>query len=164
MNSNDQEIQRTELQLRFDGFSEPEIKDAVAFQRLKFDYACHRNNWAEYEAAYNKFKSARWFPDPYVGPPSTKESKSFDFWKCGEEPAKAWENYRGPALVIFGEYEGYSSVSEDMRLFRDAMKKAGNTQYDIRMIKGVEHSMGLTNNGGERALCFLVGVIFSRLF
>lgn len=155
VNSNDQEIQRTELQLRFDGFSEQEIKDAVAFQKLKFHYACHRDNWSEYEAAYNKFKSARWFPDPYVGPPSSKESKSFDFWKCGEDPGKAWENYHGPALLVFGEFEGYSSVSEDMRVFHDAMKKAGNTQYEIRVVKGVEHSMGVTNNGGEKALALV---------
>jgi len=155
VNSNDQEVQRTELQLRFDGFSEAETKDAVAFQRLKFQYACHRDNWEKYEEAYDRFKTARWFPDPYVGPPSAKTDTAWDFWKCGEEPAKAWEHYQGPVLLTFGEYEGYSSIPEDLRTFRDAMKKAGNTGYDIRIIKGAEHSMGVARNGGERELALV---------
>src|SRR5262249_4767204 len=49
INSNEQEIQRKELTLRADGFSEKDIADAVHLQQLKFRYACQRDNWNEYQ-------------------------------------------------------------------------------------------------------------------
>ena len=150
VNSNDQEIQRTELQLRADGFDEGQIREAVAFQKLKFHYACHRDNWSEYSAAVEKFKHAKWFPDPYVGPPDDKEDKAFNFWKCGAEPSLAWANYRGPVLLIYGEYEGYSSVPADLAAFKKAMDTAKNHEYEIQIIKGADHGMGLARNAGER--------------
>jgi dienelactone hydrolase len=62
-----QEIDRVELQLRADGFPDDQIREAVAFQRLKFDYALTGKDWEQYLAAYNKYKDRKWFPDPYVG-------------------------------------------------------------------------------------------------
>jgi dienelactone hydrolase len=49
-----QEIDRVELQLRADGFPEDQIREAVAFQRLKFDYALTGKDWEEYMADYNR--------------------------------------------------------------------------------------------------------------
>jgi hypothetical protein len=42
------------LQLRADGFPEDQIREAVAFQRLKFDYALTGKDWEEYMADYNR--------------------------------------------------------------------------------------------------------------
>lgn len=153
-----QEIDRVELQLRADGFPEDQIREAVAFQRLKFDYALTGNGWEEYTAAYNKYKDRKWFPDPYVGPPSSKDDSAFEEWRTGASslsPGDYWAKYKHPALVFYGEFETYSRSSSDIALLKEAMKKAGNTHYTIAIIPGAEHTMRQAKTGGPRELPYL---------
>jgi uncharacterized protein len=153
-----QEIDRVELQLRADGFPEDQIREAVAFQRLKFDYARTGKGWEEYTAAYNKYKDRKWFPDPYIGPPSSKDDPGFEEWRKGAgslSPGDYWEKYRNPVLVFYGEFETYSKPSSDITLLKEAMKKAGNTHYTIAIIPGAEHTMRQAKTGGPRELPYL---------
>jgi pimeloyl-ACP methyl ester carboxylesterase len=153
-----QEIDRVELQLRADGFPEDQIREAVAFQRLKFDYALTGKGWEEYTAAYNKYKDRKWFPDPYVGPPSAKDDSAFEEWRTGASslsPGDYWAKYKHPALVFYGEFETYSRSSSDIALLKEAMQKAGNTHYTIAIIPGAEHTMRQAKTGGPRELPYL---------
>jgi uncharacterized protein len=153
-----QEIDRVELQLRADGFPEDQIREAVAFQRLKFDYALTGKDWGEYLAAYNKYKDRKWFPDPYVGPPSSKDDSAFEEWRTGASslsPGDYWGKYKNPALFFYGEFETYSKSSSDIALLKEAMKKAGNTHYTIEIIPGAEHTMRQAKTGGPRELPYL---------
>jgi uncharacterized protein len=153
-----QEIDRVELQLRADGFPEDQIREAVAFQRLKFDYALTGKGWEEYAAAYNKYKDRKWFPDPYVGPPSSKDDSAFEEWRTGAgslSPGDYWAKYKHPALVCYGEFETYSRSSSDIALLKEAMKKAGNNYYTIAIIPGAEHTMRQAKTGGPRELPYL---------
>jgi uncharacterized protein len=153
-----QEIDRVELQLRADGFPEDQIRDAVAFQRLKFDYARTGRGWDEYMAAYNKNKDRKWFPDPYIGPPASKDDSGFEEWRRGAgslSPGDYWEKYRNPTLVFYGEFETYSKPSSDIARLKEAMKKAGNTHYTIAIIPGAEHTMREAKTGGPRELPYL---------
>jgi uncharacterized protein len=153
-----QEIERVELQMRADGFSEPDIRDAVAFQTLKFDYARTGKGWEEYEAAYQKYKDKKWFPDPYIGPPASKDSPGFAIWRQGAgsfSPGDYWEKYRGPSLQIFGEFETYSKNSSNITQFKAAMKKAGNSRYKIAIIPHASHTMREAKTGGPKELPYL---------
>jgi uncharacterized protein len=153
-----QEIDRVELQLRADGFPEDQIREAVAFQRLKFDYALTGKGWDEYTAAYSKYKDRKWFPDPYVGPPSSKDDSAFEEWRTGASslsPGDYWAKYKHPALVFYGEFETYSRSSSDIALLNEAMKRAGNTHYTIAIVPGAEHTMRQAKTGGPRELPFL---------
>jgi pimeloyl-ACP methyl ester carboxylesterase len=153
-----QEIDRVELQLRADGFPEDQIREAVAFQRLKFDYARTGKGWEEYMAAYNKYKDRKWFPDPYIGPPASKDDSGFEEWRKGAgslSPGDYWDKYRNPALVFYGEFETYSKPSSDIARLKDAMKKSGNTRYTIAIIPGAEHTMRAAKTGGPRELPYL---------
>jgi uncharacterized protein len=153
-----QEIERVELQLRADGFPEDQIREAVAFQHLKFDYALTGKGWEEYTEAYNKYKDRKWFPDPYVGPPSSKDDSAFEEWRTGASslsPGDYWAKYKHPALVFFGEFETYSRSSSGIALLKEAMKKAGNTHYTIAIIPGAEHTMRQAKTGGPRELPYL---------
>jgi pimeloyl-ACP methyl ester carboxylesterase len=153
-----QEIERVELQMRADGFAEDEIREAVAFQRLKFDYARTGKGWEEYMAAYNKYKGRKWFPDPYIGPPSTKDDPGFKEWRKGAgslSPGDYWQKYKNPVLVLFGEFETYSKPSSNIARLKEAMKKAGNTHYTIAIIPGAEHTMRKAKTGGPRELPYL---------
>jgi|HubBroStandDraft_4_1064222.scaffolds.fasta_scaffold00178_17 pimeloyl-ACP methyl ester carboxylesterase len=153
-----QEIERVELQMRADGFPENEIREAVAFQRLKFAYARTGMGWEKYMAAYNKYKDRKWFPDPYIGPPSSKDNPGFEEWRRGAgslSPGDYWDKYKNPALVFYGEFETYSKPESDIARLKEAMKKAGNSHYTIAIIPGAEHTMREAKTGGPRELPYL---------
>jgi hypothetical protein len=57
VDANTEEIERTANMMPVDGFSERDIADAVAFQRLKFHYARLGQGWNEYAAAYKNMQA-----------------------------------------------------------------------------------------------------------
>jgi acetyl esterase/lipase len=161
VNSNDQEIQRTGLQLQADGFDAADVHDAVAFQRLKFGYACTRKDWQTYADAVARFWGKAWYPDPYVGPPEKPDSPAFDFWRCGVEPGLAWERVKVPALMVVAEHETYSDPAANIARFEVAMKRAGNRHYRVLRVPGAEHSLKAARTGGLRELPLLDHYVMS---
>jgi uncharacterized protein len=153
-----QETERVELQMRADGFPESEIREAVAFQTLKFNYARTGQGWDEYAAAYQQNKNKKWFPDPYIGPPESKDDPGFAVWRAGAggfSPGDHWEKYKGPVLYVLGEFETYSKPSTNTDRFKQAMAKAGNRNYTISIIPQAEHAMREAKNGGPKELPYL---------
>lgn len=155
VNTNEQEIQRTELKLRADGFSKDEVNAAVHLQRVKFRYACKRDNWDEYETVLRAAQGKAWLPDPYIGPPESRGDDAWDFWKCGVDPGKYWESVRVPVLYLQGEFEAYSKPLENLARLRQAMQVAGNPHFEHKLLPGAEHSMFKARTGGEKELPFL---------
>jgi pimeloyl-ACP methyl ester carboxylesterase len=157
VNSNDQEIQRTGLKLGADGFPAEDVRAAVALQRLKFEYACGRTEeaWRSYAAALERARGAAWLPDPYIGPPESRESSAWDFWRCGVEPARYWESISAPALLIYGEHETYAEPGINIARFERAMHRAGNRRFKVLRVPEAEHSMKLARTGGDRELLLL---------
>lgn len=155
INTNEQEIQRTELKLRADGFSAEDVVAAVHLQQAKFRYACRHDNWSEYEALLNSAKGKAWLPDPYIGPPESKEDSAWIFWKCGVEPGNYWEHVTTPVLYIQGEFEAYSDPHANLARLQEALQAAGNARFEHMLLPGAEHSMFRARNGGEKELPFL---------
>ncbi len=151
VNGNVQEVQRTALEMRADGFSESEIADAVRLQTLKFDYAMTGRGWDEYIAAYRAYEHRTWFPDPYVGPPSDPKSPAFAFWaqEGDTAPADYWKQFHGQALYIDGEHETNQDRAANFDAFVGAMKAAGNTTYETEVVPGADHSMLIDPRGGN---------------
>jgi uncharacterized protein len=151
VNGNLQEIQRTALEMRADGFSESEIADAVRLQTLKFNYAITGKGWDEYIVAYHSYEHRAWFPDPYVGPPSDPKSPAFAFWaqEGNKSPADYWKQFHGQALYIDGEFETNQERATNFGAFVDAMKTAGNTTYETDVVAGADHSMLIDPRGGN---------------
>jgi dienelactone hydrolase len=150
VNTNRQEIQRTELILRADGFPPGDIAAAVHFQEVKFHYACKRDNWEEYEKVLQAAQGRPWLPDPYIGPPDSKSDTAWDFWKCGIEPGDYWETVHAPVLYVQGEFEAYSKPAENLKRLEQAMRKAGNRHFEHTLMRGAEHSMFHAKTGGEK--------------
>ncbi len=151
VNGNLQEIQRTALEMRADGFSESEIADAVRLQTLKFDYAMTGRGWDEYIAAYHAYEHRAWFPDPYVGPPSDPKNPAFAFWaqEGDKAPADYWKQFHGQALYIDGEFETNQDRAANFEAFVNSMKAAGNTTYKTEVVPGADHSMLIDSRGGN---------------
>ena len=159
VDANTQEIERTELQLRADGFSETDITNAVAFQKLKFYYARTQQGWNAYAAAYERYKNERWFADPYVGPPSLKTDPAWQFWRetGAIAPADYWRTFQRPVLLMYSEHEVLSNSADNIALFVSAMRDARNNDFAIIMIPGAEHSMLRAANGGFKEARTLKG-------
>jgi dienelactone hydrolase len=151
VNGNVQEIQRTALEMRADGFRENEIADAVRLQTLKFDYAMTGKGWDEYIAAYHAYEHRAWFPDPYVGPPSDPKSPAFAFWaqEGDKAPADYWKQFHGQVLYIDGEHETNQDRAANFEAFVGAMKTARNTTYETDVVPGADHSMLIDPRGGN---------------
>jgi uncharacterized protein len=149
VDANTEEIERTANMMRVDGFSEPDIADAVAFQRLKFHYARTGQSWDEYAAAYKKYASRSWFPDPYVGPPASKSSSAWKFWRESGaiQPAGFWRRFPGPVLLLFAEHDTIGDPNENIALFAKTMAEAGNKNYTIGIVPGADHSMYVARTG-----------------
>jgi alpha/beta superfamily hydrolase len=152
MDANTQEIERTALQMRADGFPESEISDAVAFQKLKFHYAQTGEGWDDYATAYKRYKDTPWFPDPYVGPPASQTDTAWKFWRESGDirAADYWRLFQGPVLATWGEHETLSDANEDVTLFVQAMREAHNDRFSIVRIPNAEHSMRIAKTGGVK--------------
>ncbi len=55
------------------------------------------------------------------------------------DPAAALERIACPVLAIFGERDSLVPVGESVRIFRDALGKAGNEDVTIRIFPGADH-------------------------
>jgi pimeloyl-ACP methyl ester carboxylesterase len=168
VDANAEEIERTASMLRVDGFSESDIAEAVAFQRLKFHYAETGHDWNEYIDAYERLKGRPWFPDPYVGPPASKASTAWKFWRESGaiRPFDYWRVYQGPVLLLYGQYDSIGDPSENVSLFIQAMKAARNKSYTVSVLPSADHSMYVSRTGSfkeERALTTLDLNAFSML-
>ncbi len=155
INTNEQEIQRTELELRADGFPPKDVQAAVHLQQVKFHYACKRDNWQEYQTVLQAAQGQPWLPDPYIGPPDSKTSSAWDFWKCGVEPGKYWEIVHAPVLYVQGEFETNSNPQDNLMRLQQAMQAAGNQRFEHKLMPGAEHSMFRATRGGEKETPFL---------
>lgn len=152
VNANLQEIQRTAMEMRADGFSENDVRDAVRLQTLKFDYAMTGRGWTEYAAALAAYKDRAWFPDPYVGPPTDPKSPAFAFWrKIGADaPADYWERFHGRVVYFDGQYETNQDPEANFAAFKTAMRVAGNHTYTAIVVPGADHSMFIDHHGGNK--------------
>jgi pimeloyl-ACP methyl ester carboxylesterase len=152
VNANLQEIQRTAMEMRADGFSESDVRDAVRLQTLKFDYAMTGRGWTNYAAALEAYKDRAWFPDPYVGPPTDPKSPAFAFWRKGgaDAPADYWKRFHGRVLYIDGQYETNQDPKANFGAFEVAMKVADNHSYSTIIVRGADHSMLIDHHGGNK--------------
>jgi alpha-beta hydrolase superfamily lysophospholipase len=153
VDANTEEIERTARMLRADGFREPDVADAVAFQRLKFQYAQTGRGWDEYTASYRRFKDRPWFPDPYVGPPASRSSTAWKFWRESGaiRPFEYWRAFREPVLLMYGQYDSIGDPAENAALFVAAMKSAGNDRYTVSILPDTDHSMYVSRSESWKA-------------
>lgn len=153
-----QEMERTEQQMRADGFQESDIREAVELQRLKFHYAETGEGWQEYVNAVKRAEGKAWLPDPYIGPPTSQDSPAWAVWRQGAgsmSPAQYWQKFRGKVLLIYGDKETYSNPKTNIAEFESAMRRAGNTQFTVAQLDRTEHAMRQASTGGAKELPLL---------
>jgi pimeloyl-ACP methyl ester carboxylesterase len=145
-----QEIKRTELQMRADGYSEEDIQQAVALQTLKFRFARTGEGWDEYEAAFQKTHDKKWF-SVYVDAPSSKNDSAFPFWRRinSFEPVPVLVRVTCPVLVVLGERDTITPVTETIAGIERARKQSKNRDYTIKVFPKANHSLLEAETGGD---------------
>jgi pimeloyl-ACP methyl ester carboxylesterase len=138
-----------ETDLRAAGFSEEEIKTAVAYRKPTMELIRVNAPDEQIEAAIQKAKNERWFP--YVGVPAK------DHWQrqwfplvLGFNPAPVWEKVKSPVLNVMGELDKNVRVSQNAPIMEQALKKGGNKDFTIKIFPKANHSIMVSEQGRQR--------------
>lgn len=140
----EQELIRTEAELRADGFSADEIRSARQYRFLLFDYLRSGHHHAELEAADQQDKNARWYPR--FGGVVARDAPTATWWRLNDafDPVDSWRRVRVPSLVLFGERDTRIPPATHARLIA-----AANPRAKIVIIPTIDHEGFVAKTGGR---------------
>jgi pimeloyl-ACP methyl ester carboxylesterase len=148
-----QESFRAETQLRVDGFPAATVKQGAEFMRLKYDVARTGNGWGQLEQIMERARGESWLG--YTNPPRALERLSQVYaTSMTYDPIPALEKLRIPVLALWGSKDTFLPVAETIASFKQAMSKAGNKDYVIKLYPNSNHSLidsetGSPSTGGK---------------
>ncbi|MEU7866878.1 prolyl oligopeptidase family serine peptidase [Dactylosporangium sp. NPDC049140] len=73
------------------------------------------------------------------------------FGDVGYDPIATLQKVHQPLLAVFGQYDRSTVPAESLRLYRDALDRAGNTHYTLRVIPDANHNMRRSTTGFDNA-------------
>jgi uncharacterized protein len=140
----EQELIRTEAELRADGFSADEIRSARQYRFLLFDYFRSGHHHAELEAADQQAKRARWYPR--FGGVVARDAPTATWWRLNDtfDPADSWRRVRVPSLILFGERDTRVPPTAHARLLA-----AANPRAKIVIVPAIDHEGFVAKTGGR---------------
>lgn len=141
----EQELFDSEYELSKAGYTADEIKDALAFQRLKNDIIASQDKWDEYAKMRLTAKDAKWFRHQGIdvrGP----ERRDDPFWThmrrfYGYDPAPTLRASKAPLLAIFGELDTPEGVKANVRAIEQIMDQAGRRDYTVKVYPNGRHNL-----------------------
>ena len=134
-----QDAVRVEAELRADGFSEADVKEATAFARLRMGLIRGTGPYEELERAQEKVKGKPWFKAVQF----CDRTLFFAARRVVEhDTAPSWEKVRCPVLVIYGGKDTSSGPPDELvATIRRGLAKAGNKDVTARLFAGADHSL-----------------------
>ena len=144
----DTELFDSEYELTKAGYSADEVKDELAWQRLKNEIIVSPSNiakWDEYARARAIAKDKKWFRHPGIdvfGP----EKPDHPFWAFMRssyfyDPAPTLRASKAPLLAIFGELDTPEGVKANVNAIRQIMDQAGRRDYTIKVYPNGSHNL-----------------------
>ena len=135
-----QESFRAETQLRADNFPESTVKKGADFMRLKYEVGTTGKGWEQIQAIMEQARGERWLA--YTNPPSTLERLRWVYeTNMTYDPAPALEKLNIPVLAYWGDRDTFLPVPATVAIFKQAMAKAGNKNYVVRIYPNATHSL-----------------------
>jgi pimeloyl-ACP methyl ester carboxylesterase len=142
------ELFDTEYELKKAGYTAAEIKDALAWQRLKNEIIVSPSNiakWDEYAKARATTKDQKWFRHQGIdvfGPdkpdhPFWAYMHSFYFY----DPAPTLRASKAPLLAIFGELDTPEGVKANVSAIKQIMDQAGRRDYIVKVYPNGSHNL-----------------------
>jgi dienelactone hydrolase len=144
-----QDVFRAVNQLRIDNFPESTIKQGANFVRLKFETARTGEGWEHLQTIMEKSRSESWFA--YMNMSRSLERLRLVYATfMTYDPVPALEKLNIPVLAYWGENDSYVPVAESVAIFKQAMAKAGNKNYTIKIYPKGRHDLVEGESGSPR--------------
>ena len=142
------ELFDSEYELSKAGYSADEIKEALAFQKLKNEVIASPPSdakWNEYARARAIAKDKKWYRQPGIdirGP----EKRDDPFWTNLRrfyfyDPAPTLRASPAPLLAIFGELDTPEGVKASVTAIRQIMDQAGRRDYVVKVYPNGSHNL-----------------------
>lgn len=120
------------------GYSQDELKEAIAYLNLYHEAMRSDSAYEKLQAAYEQAQArgASW-----VWNPGTKENLQQRWFRLimDFDPVPVLEKVKCPVLAFFGEKDGLVPPEGNVAKMETALKKAGNLDVTIKVLPGVNH-------------------------
>jgi uncharacterized protein len=146
----EQDVFNNGNRVRVDGFSEAEIKQAVAFELQNCKCARTDRGWDELAATTRVASVQPWYP--YIAGAVVHKGDDLAKWRSFLEydPVPALQKIHCPVLAIFGGLDQVVPVEKSADIWRQATAKAGNKDVTIKIFPHGNHSLVETKTGALR--------------
>jgi dipeptidyl aminopeptidase/acylaminoacyl peptidase len=130
--------------LRAQGYSEAEIRDAVAAIEQLQEYVRTRKNAAQVQEALDRAWENRWasvvLPSRRI--PTTEELATWMQWRDIDGTSLPdWERVKVPVLAFWGERDTIVPVEKSAERIQAALNRAGNQDVTVMIISGADHNL-----------------------
>ena len=162
--------------LRADGCTDGEIKEALDDRALWYDLlhmiATTGDSWDQLEALANRVHGKKWaqyvidetlFDGGDLRSSLTAAVEEEDKDYLGHNPRAVLEKVTCPVLAIFGESDIIVPVKDSVSVFEEALNKAGNKDYTIKVFPGANHIVMVDDEYAEGYLDTMTGWLLERL-
>jgi dienelactone hydrolase len=129
-----------ENQMRDQGFSEDEIRKAVALRDQLQKAILTNQGWAEFVTAAHNAQNERWFAfsrvASYVAKPLPPDAATREGWRkpIDFDPIPYWQNVTCPVLAIYGGRDHNTPAERNIPPLLQALNRAGNRDYTILVL------------------------------
>ncbi len=142
------EINSIRNQVRARGISGNDLAEATDFIKMWVNVARTGQGWEQFDAAMEKAREKNWFRAIRVPP---KDDWSWAFFKSifDYNAADYWAKVTVPVLVMYGELDLYTPVSQSIANIDGALKKAGNKDDTIIVFPRASHAFDIESEAGQ---------------
>jgi pimeloyl-ACP methyl ester carboxylesterase len=136
-----QELYRTEAEMRAAQLPEAEITEALAFTNNQFTVAKTGLGWDEFAKTIQQAKGKKWWDHVTKGGSSLKELR--DTWRTlySYDPSLALEKVTCPVLALFGELDTSTPVAPTITNMQRALTTAKNANFTHRTFSKAGHGL-----------------------
>jgi pimeloyl-ACP methyl ester carboxylesterase len=142
------ELFDTEYELTKAGYAANEIKDALAFQKLKNEIIASpdsNDKWEQYAKLRLSAKDQKWFRHPGIDVFGA-EKRADGFWTYMRkfyfyDPAPTLRTSKAPLLAIFGELDTPDGVKANVSAIKQIMDQAGRRDYIVKVYPNGSHNL-----------------------
>ena len=143
-----QELYRTEAELRAEQASDSEIAEALAFVKKEFEVGTTGAGWESLSTTIQQSKEKKWWRH-------VTKSDSLDelrhYWDTlySVDPSLPLQKVTCPVLALFGELDTSTPVTDSINNMREALATAHNSNFTSHVFPKAGHGLLEVNSGAS---------------